>query len=178
MNRKKKYAAACFLASIVFMGYILPNMLNLLQDNKMNNAIEILDLEHMEFQAASNLSLEDKFFIMEEATSVVTLDSGQRLTFSQAKEAIWQDIDILFWEKDIVHPINELEIKDYHVRLFSSEKGVFLVWVFYLENPQGEQLEVWLDDEIGKVISLKYEFGQGADGEDWKGFIVGNESEM
>ncbi|MCD8150656.1 MAG: hypothetical protein LUE92_14075 [Clostridiales bacterium] len=158
MKAWKKVGIFCILAAILLSGYALPDAINAVLDRQVNGNTETVNAETTQLQMSSDLTLTEKFLVMDRTTSSVNLNSAQNLEYEDACEYLNQELSLLF-PAGTAEPfsIADFTESDHAITLFVYEEKSVLLWDFCLENEAGDQIRVLLDDDSGLILSFTYE---------------------
>jgi len=161
MKAWKKAGILCILIAILLSGFGLPEVVNAILDRQVNGNTETVNTESTQLQMSSDLTLTEKFLVMDRTTSSVNLNSAQSMEYEGACECLDQELSRLF-PADTSDPfsIAGFAETDHAVTLFVYEEKSVLLWDFLLENESGDQIRVLLDDDSGLILSFSYEQGE------------------
>ncbi|MCD8217794.1 MAG: MSCRAMM family adhesin SdrC [Clostridiales bacterium] len=158
MKAWKKVGIFCILAAILLSGYALPDAVNAVLDRQVNGNTETVNAGTTQLQMSSDLTLTEKFLVMDRTNSSVNLNSAQNLEYESACECLNQELSLLF-PASTTEPfsITDFTESDHAITLFVYEEKSVLLWDFRLENEAGDQIRVLLDDDSGLILSFTYE---------------------
>ncbi len=157
MKTWKKAGIFCILAVILLSGYGLPAVINAVLDRQVNGNTETVNAETTQLQMSSDLTLTEKFLVMDRTTSSVNLNSAQNMEYETACECLNQELTELFPSAagDPFSTADFSETQHAIVLCVYEEKSV-LLWDFSLEDETGNQIRVLLDDDSGLILSFSY----------------------
>ncbi|MCC8151906.1 MAG: MSCRAMM family adhesin SdrC [Lachnospiraceae bacterium] len=158
MRTWKKVGIFCILAAILLSGYGLPEAINAILDRQVNGNIETVNTETTQLQMSSDLTLTEKFLVMDRTTSSVNLNSAQNLEYEGACECLNQELSRLFPTSSFtLFSFKDFAEADHAITLFVYEEKSVLLWDFLLESEAGDKIRVLLDDDSGLILSFSYE---------------------
>ncbi len=166
MKPWKKISIFCLLCIILLLGYLMPDAVNILQDRQIDGRVETVSAESTQLQISSDLSLSEKFSVIDHASSSVDLESAQNMEYESAEECLSTELAKLFPSTaDDPFSVSDFSETKHTITLYVYEEKSVLLWDFYLETGEGNQIHLLLDDDSGLILSFSYKPNQES-GED------------
>lgn len=157
MKSWKKIGIFCLLCIVLLIGYLMPDAINTLQDRQNDDRIETVSTQTTQLQMGSDLSLSEKFSVLDHASSSVDLESAQNLEYEAAEECLTEELSRLFPPSaDDPFSVSSFFETEHTITLCVYEEKSVLLWDFYLENSAGDQIHALLDDDSGLLLSFSY----------------------
>lgn len=158
MKSWKKISIFCLLCIILLLGYLMPEAVNILQDRQIDGRVETVSAESTELQMGSDLSLSEKFSVIDHASSSVDLESAQNMEYESAEECLNAELAKLFpsTAKD-PFSVSGFSETEHTITLYVYEEKSVLLWDFDLESNEGDQIHLLLDDDSGLILSFTYQ---------------------
>ena len=166
MKRIKTMLAIPVMLAAICLGCFLPKIVSYGQDAENAGNITVQDITSIGIDLASSLSIYDKLEIVRSAVYSQELETGKYMNAEQAMNTIYKEVDSFITiarEYGIQMPdIYTKEITNYFVsNMIASDEssegsnaksGIF--WFFSVNITDASILDVVLDDETGKILSI------------------------
>ncbi|MCD8156703.1 MAG: hypothetical protein LUD53_04555 [Clostridiales bacterium] len=157
MRKWKQVGGYILLAAVLATGYLLPYTVNAVQDHQINGKVEIVRTESTQLQMSSDLTLNEKFLVIDRASSSVDLESAQNMEYESATARLWEELELLFPQTaGDPFQVSGFSETEYAITLCVYEEKSVLLWDFLLENEAGDQMRIYLDDDSGRILSFRY----------------------
>ncbi|MCD8330065.1 MAG: hypothetical protein LUC27_05160 [Lachnospiraceae bacterium] len=161
MKGWKKMGVICLLAAALLAGYLLPEAVSAAQDRRLNGSAEEAAVQTVQLEMGSDLTLVEKLQVLAAETySELSLTSAQQMEYEEATVRLKTELERLFEEDDLLFA-GDFSETEHRVRLLVSGEEYVLLWEFTLENEDGDRLQVQLDDDSGRILSLQYTLQEG-----------------
>lgn len=156
MKQQHKIWIGILTATALAFGFGLPTVLSGLQDIKIESRNEKLSGDLVKLTMKSTLSTSDRFRLVNHYSSSIVLDSAQNMSTLEAKNKLKEGIDYLsqaFGSEKLQD--YKLEKSSVYLRMSDEASTKSLVlWRFKLKNENGNQAEIFMDDQTGLILSV------------------------
>lgn len=161
MKKIKKILLLFGLCAVFVLGFTFPRIIGLVQDLNIQQGYEVVDAKPLQLAMNSNLTILEKLNVVQNVVSKVTLETAQKMDEKEAATVMQDQVMSVVAENEMVSSVIGFSFDSYtekkHViQLGVYDKNTVIVWNFLLEDGDGNQLQVLLDDDSGKILGLTY----------------------
>lgn len=163
MKRNKKILPLSGLVIVFILGITLPRITALVQDLSIQKGYEEVSVDAKTLQLAmnSNLTILEKMNVVCNTTSKVTLETAQKMDENEASNVLRTQLQEFSQESDLLWDVTGFDPDAYTEKKHLIQLGVYdqksvIVWNFLMEDEEGNQLQVLLDDDSGKILGMTY----------------------
>lgn len=163
MKQSKKIVPLFGLIAVFLLGITFPRIVGLIQDLNIQKGYEeaVVDAKTLQLAMNSNLTILEKMNVVCNTTSKVTLETAQKMDENEALNVLRTQIQEFSKESDLLWDVTSVDLDAYTEKKHLIQLGVYdqksvIVWNFLLEDEKGNQLQVLLDDDSGKMLGITY----------------------
>ena len=163
MKQSKKIIPLFGLIAVFLLGITFPRIAGLIQDLSIQKGYEeiVVDAKTLQLAMNSNLTILEKMNVIRNTTSKVTLETAQKMDENEASNVLRTQLQNLSKESDLLVSVTGFNSDAYTEKNHLIQLGVYnqksvIVWNFLMEDEEGNQLQVLLDDDSGKMLGMTY----------------------
>ncbi len=163
MKKAKLVGIYVLLAGVLVAGIGLPSLVAYVQDNKINETVETVNVKSVQLNMGSELSELQKLEMTAQSASVVELDSAQTMEPEEALAAVYDGLTEIFSameETAELFSVGDFAETEHSVLVKISGENSLLYWEFSLEDDRGNVFSVILDDDSGRILSFSLDLSE------------------